>query len=335
MHTDSANIMRSHIRARAFLAMLLMGTTSTVAHSAAEPTVLMGGLADAQAMTIQRGTNNVLIAMKDGRIARLAESEMSDLLTGLAEGPKAQTPASICMVGPTILAAATNGLQGSPDQVVIFEVPEAGKPAIKASAAIRFDLPAGYKCRGITATSRAILVAAIDTEQNATILQLPIRKADLLDHADGYGELQPRIATGLTVADGAPVRITTTPTGELLASCALAESPNRIVYFRMTDGQPLVSFALGETLLVDLAYSKRSREQSSLYAVGRDSAGESGLFRLKARLIDGLQRVETVKVAALDEPTSLAFGSDGSVYVIERGTPGETTGRVLKFEPLP
>lgn len=293
------------------------------------------GLHEPQAITIQRGTNHPLVAVSDGRVIRIAGDGATDLVTGLPTGKSEQNAVSLTMVAPAVLAIGTSGVTQTRGTLLIVELPEPGRPAVEADSAIRFDLPNGHRASAIAASADAVIVTAVNAKNEVVIFRLPIRKADLLDDADGYGRFEGPFSTDLHVAPAHTTVAAFTATGELIVGGTSLERSSRIIFYRMTDRQPLVDFPITLNQLTGVAFSPDSNGASNLYVTGTSDRDEAGFFRLEARLRAGRQVTETVRIAALQNPTSLAFDSKGALYVTELGRPDTPTGRVLKFASIP
>jgi hypothetical protein len=64
---------------------------------------------------------------------------------------------------------------------------------------------------------------------------------------------------------------------------------------------------------------------------------KGGLFQLIAEKSDQEQSLKAVKVASLDKPTAMAFGTDGALYITVIGTQKEgdekPSGKLLRIMP--
>ncbi|MCP4814743.1 MAG: hypothetical protein GY888_19725, partial [Planctomycetaceae bacterium] len=64
-------------------------------------------------------------------------------------------------------------------------------------------------------------------------------------------------------------------------------------------------------------------------------ASAGGLFEISVDRSTQGQKLKLAKIVALDKPTAMAFGPDGSLYVTVLGKPGSAgekpTGKLLRF----
>ena len=220
--------------------------------------------------------------------------------------------------------------------VYIVSVPAAGSPAIHVDQALRFGpLPAENGAPGegdfyaIAATSDAIFATSNGDDEHGWIVAIPIRKADQLNVAAGYGRLTRFLATKPLVHVDAPMGITMSPRGELVVGqmgeiSEVADS--RLTFYRLDDGQPLLDLATGLYDVTSIAYGQPQTPSNKPQLYALDFAWKvpdaAGLYRLDAQLkADQLSSDRCRRGSRrLDKPTAMALGLDGSLYVTVFGT---------------
>ncbi len=128
--------------------------------------------------------------------------------------------------------------------------------------------------------------------------------------------------------------LTATPQGELVVGLA-GKTDNardsRLLFCGARTGRTLLAAAVELRDLIDLAYSPKT---GRLYAADFSAAApeEGGIFRLDATPDGG---VKPVRIATLTQPTALAVGDDGGLYVAQlKGSvdgEGRAPGRVVRI----
>jgi hypothetical protein len=91
-----------------------------------------------------------------------------------------------------------------------------------------------------------------------------------------------------------------------------------LVFRNPIDGMMALELTIDLPAIVGLAYSPIT---GNLYAASapRDSQGQGGIFRLDDVGERGAPACKAAKIAKVDNPTALAFGPDGALWVTAIG----------------
>jgi hypothetical protein len=227
------------------------------------------------------------------------------------------------------------GISGAPPELRLYELANVGH-ALRADGAkqkVAPDLPGNdsepkfAEFVGLARTRSNdfvadMLLAAI---RGVGVWKVPVR-------ANVLGEMS-RLESMPRFLDISPTVLTISEQGYLLTVDYDESSrsiKSRFVFLNPTNGQVVLGFDPGLVDVRGVAYSPKSGD---LYAVatvyGKD---EEGLFRLDDARQPGEREVTVTKLADIREPTAMAFGPDGAVYVSTLGDKSkDDDGALLKI----
>jgi hypothetical protein len=200
------------------------------------------------------------------------------------------------------------GMAGAPPELRVYEFAAAGGPLAADAAKQRVtpQLPDEGACLGLARTRSNDFVAdmLLVGVSRSGLWKVPVR-------ANMLGEMS-RLEGGPGFLVHMPLAIS--EQGYLLAVDDSSRSiRNRFLFLNPTNGQVVHQLDPRLTEVSGVAYSPNS---GNLYAIakvyGKD---EEGLFRLDDAREPGGQAVTVTKLANIREPTAMAFGPDGALYV--------------------
>jgi hypothetical protein len=227
------------------------------------------------------------------------------------------------------------GTSGAPPELRLYELADAGH-ALSADGAkqkVAPDLPVNdseakfAEFIGLTRTRSNGSVAdmLLATIRGVGVWKVPVR-------ANVLGEMS-RLESMPRFLDITPTVLTISEQGYLLTVDYNESSrsiKSRFVFLNPTNGQVVLGFDPG---LVDVRGVTYSPKSGNLYAVatvyGKD---EQGLFRLDDARQPGEREVTVTKLSDIREPTAMAFGPDGALYVTTLGDKSkDDDGALLKI----
>lgn len=327
------------------VALVLIGLPSKLVWSD-EPAKLeqvFAGLDQPTAVAIQPKTETVFIAESAARkIVRAVDGKPHDVVTGFATANVrlgttefAAGPLGITFLDGKTLAVVGAGPEAGPQRLSIISVPEPKKPALSASTT-KFPpqaLPeegrgAGEEnFRSVAATSAGVYIAVHGNDAQAG--GGLIAKAEV--NGTKVGELT-RFVPGSDKQRLSPAGLAISPRGEVVVAYQGEHNTpgdSQLAFFNSKSGQQLLSLQTGLSDIVALAYSPKG-QLYALDAAGHDPA-QAGLFQLVADYNSGKTRIKPIKIATLRQPSSLAFASDGTLYITTLGAAPE--GKLWKIAP--
>ncbi len=142
--------------------------------------------------------------------------------------------------------------------------------------------------------------------------------------------LRPLATAGELPPDTTPRAVTVSPQGHVVVAVESQgkETPSQLLFAdpELTDasGPPLL-MELDTSGMVALAYAPQVRPVNRrLYALISQANGSkaSGLYRIDAAIVDGVQYGAAVLLAELENPTAMAFGAADELYVTTAGDDG-------------
>jgi len=227
------------------------------------------------------------------------------------------------------------GYKDGEECVRVYAVPASGKPAINyekdASQKLGPLTPAEGllgegNLYGLALTSSALYVTCNGDDTKGWVAMAELNGTKL-------GKLERWLPTKEAVEVDAPVGIAINKQGDIVIGQMgeMNKPQDSLLSFYSAKTKKLLSNF--ETKLYDIsgvAYSPSGKLYVTDFAWMKPEEG--GLFRIDQSGND----VKTVKIASLDKPTSLAFASDGTLYITVIGPKGEnenasTQGKLLKI----
>jgi hypothetical protein len=317
--------------------------------NAAEPkiTVVVEGLNNPTAVAQQPGGDLFVAESGAGRVVRIVEGKAFEAIGGSAIDKYGKGP--IYDIGPLGLAflndkqvvVSDGGYADGEEFVRIFEVPGRGADPVKFDAPLAKlgplaavgDAKAEGNLYGVAVAGQAIFVTCNGDDAKGWIA----RTATTTGGPKSYGPLERFIASKEATGVDAPAGITVEKSGLLVVGqMGKIDAPkdSRLAFYHPKTGKLLLNLETGLYDIAGLGYSPTGL----LYVVDFAwmSPGEGGLYRLDAVKSDAGQAIKATKIAALDKPTAICFGTDGSLYATVLGTAkaGDAAkpGKLLKIE---
>jgi hypothetical protein len=301
---------------------------------AAEPKVdtVLEGLRGPCGIAIQPETGHVFLADSGAlRVVRVVDGKLEEVVTGFSKVTFG--PGDKLEVGPLGLAfldKQTLVVGGSDSeeqgQVLVFTLPQPGQAAVAVdNAKYSLKMPAADKVVGVFYGTAVTKTGVFATQPGSGGKSL-IAKADLSGtKIENFRRFVPAKDASPVAA---PTAITISPRGELVVGESGDEDTpgdSSLSFFAARDGQRLASYRTGLNDLVALAYSP----QGQLYALdcAWADASQGGLFQLVAFRNGNVHEIKAEKIASLERPTAMAFGSKGELYVTVLG------GKLLRIAP--
>jgi len=124
---------------------------------------------------------------------------------------------------------------------------------------------------------------------------------------------------GLGKATGIAITPRPRPPFLVVAHVGSLETPQDSTISFYVPSSATVAMNLGTGLhdMVALAYSPTGQLYAADFALNEEESG--GIYRLDDARVDGQQACQAVKIASIPRPTSLAFTSDGTLFVTALG----------------
>jgi sugar lactone lactonase YvrE len=330
-----------------FWAMLILvgAMVGTTASAEEKIETVIEGLVNPCGVAVQPETGDLFIADSGaGRIIRVQVGEdgkatQSDVVTGFTKDVYGKGP--MYDIGPLGLAFLDKKtlIVGGGDKVdveeviYVFDVPEAGAAAIKVDDAkaklgpleSTDELKAEGNYYGVAIAGGSVYASANGDDTKGWIVRAAIEGTN-------FGELERSIATKEATNVDAPVALTVDPRGNLVVGqMGEINAPNDslLTFYNPKSGEKRLNLETGLFDITGLAYSPKGHLYATDFAWM--AAEEGGLFRLDAEGQGQEQTINAVKITALDKPTALAFGKDGSLYITIIG--GEGGGKLVRLAP--
>jgi hypothetical protein len=226
----------------------------------------------------------------------------------------------------------------------LYEVPTDGKPLAADAMKQHVDLPADTEpptpdaqSRGHFALARTrandhvpdmLLVISPDAGRSGELSRIPAR-------AGTFGELGVFPLAKERLPAGAPTTIAVSEQGYVVLSFTDGDSSreSHLAFVNPIDGSVVMSLTIDLPGVTGLAYSTNS---SALYAIASapTAGNEGGVYRIDSAGQLGKPAARAVKLADVTQPTAIAAGPDGTLYVTELGKSSDTStapGQLLKL----
>jgi hypothetical protein len=316
--------------------------------------VLATKLDHPSAVTVQPGSGDVLVSNTGaGEVVRFAGGKadaQSTAITGFAhstsepnDNPIAGVgPLGLAFVDPNVLAVGTGEAKNGDQTIRIFELPKASTDAKP------LGLDAAKSKLGPTTVTGTTLAGAGNFYSLAVSEFAPptlyatnrgpsergwIFKSDIRNHT-AASPLTPNINTKIESHTAAPAALAVNPHGLLVVGHmgTLDQPHDSWLSFYNTKTEPvtlMVHYPTNLHDIVGLAYSPKS---GALYAVDFAAAhpADGGVYRLDSGTVDRRSGVKSVKIAAIDRPTALAFSPENTLYVTSFGAAAESQSEESK-----
>ena len=342
--------------ARSVFTCLTFSGLLTLARSAEPPDVIVGGLQHPCGVAVQPNTAQVFVSERAlGRVVRVVEGQLQEVLVGLPRGTRELTPP--VDPGPldlTFLDAETLAVSGAEQAggaaiLYVAPVPQIGADPLPAGAALALPVadPAAagpLRLLSVTTNGSTVFCAVRTADGRGGIGTISLQNASQLNLAASYQAYQPLTEMRAEAVWDYPVSLVIAPRGELVVAQRNRQADavdNQLAFYRATDGKRLLQLPTGLSSLTDLAYGARRGGSTAplLYALdqGGSAANGGGLYRLDATFDQRTVQIQATQIAALDRPSAMALGGDGSLYVTvlgaEQPDDAQPVGQLLRFPP--
>jgi hypothetical protein len=321
---------------------------------------LLAGLDQPTSVALRPGSENLGAAelfvseSGAGRVLRLTVDDPSKSRPVVSGFPIAESsdlpatrvgPLGLAFLSRNRLAVGTGGLGPGADVVRVYNVSDAAAElAYDASDHAAGPVPASDRSAdgegaywSLAASERAMFVVPRRGDAQGWVL-----KATL--DANRIADLAPMVAVRDLAGAPAPGAVAVDPRPQLhylvvgTRGAATAEPDARITMVSPLSGALALNMNTGLRDIAALAYSPAP--SFDLYAAD-DSQAEpaaGGVYRIEAVQVDGRSSCRAVKIASAARPTSIAFTSDGAMFVTALGEPAAgdaaaPAGVLLKITP--
>jgi len=305
---------------------------------------VVGNLSNPCGVAVQPGTNQVYLTdSARGRVCRVDGGKLEDVITGSPKDVYGKGP--FYDIGPLGLVFTSDGksvivgdggYKDGEECVRMYSIPASGKPAINYEKDAAQKLGPLTPAEGVLGEGNlyglALSSSALYVTCNGDDTKGWVAIAEL--NGTKFGKLERWLPTKEAVEVDAPVGIAINKQGDIvIGQMGEVNKPqDSLLSFYSANTKKLLSNF--ETKLYDISGVAYSPTTGRLYVTDFAwmKSDEGGLFRIDQSGND----VKTVKIASLDKPTSLAFASDGTLYITVIGPKGEnenasTQGKLLKI----
>ena len=324
--------------------LALLALASSAAAQDAKLETVVSGLNNPCSIAIQPETGHVFVADSGaGRVVRIVEGKIEPVIEGspkdiYGKGPMYDVgPMGLVFLDKDTLVVGDGGYKDGEELLRVYTVPAAG------SAPLDYEKDAKETTNPLTGTddvkpegnfyALAIAANAVFVTCNGDDTKGWVSKSEI--NGTKLGELKRSIATKEATSVDAPVGITVSPEGHLVVGqMGEINLPNDslLTFYSPKDGKMLMNLTTNLHDITGLAYSPTKK---LLYATDFAwmDAKEGALYRLDK---SSATEAKAVKIASLDKPTAIAFGSDGTCYITIIGTAkeeGKPAGALVKIAP--
>jgi hypothetical protein len=280
-----------------------------------------------------------------GRVIRIWNYEPnspSDVITGfpltsLGESGIRVGPIGLLFIDQSHLIVGASGSDSA--RVALFELPDQPESISFEQEKQQIELGTNGRTRNhIYAFARtcannavpdAIMITCFADDHTGEVRKLSLREGIL-------GDTQPIGAFGNEAKPTIPAAIAVADSGFVVVSwVGSLEVPHdsRLTFINPTNGSRSMELSTDLNDVVGLAYSPKS---GNLYAadVAWMNADVGGVFRIDDASEPGTPKCKTVRIADVLQPSALAFGPDGALYVTAMGESSDVTaddGKLLRI----
>lgn len=314
--------------------VVLVNESHAAEESQVKVTTVLEGLDNPADVAISPGGEVLVAESGAGRVIRVAGSKAEPVVTDFAVDSREQDgrtvgvgPLSLAFVGDSKLVVGCGGLPNGEDMVRLYALPGPGEslsasdtyddygpwPADKNSATGEGDFAALAVVRGKDHKWSDIFVASNGDPSRGWIGRM---------RSGGHAKITPFVAVREAGGVGLPVAIAVAPTAEqqylvVALEDAEADGESQLAFYERRSGRLLLRLSAGLHDVSGIAYSTRTPQLFAVSSASKASGG--GLYRLDQGFADGKQSVTPVKIVELDRPTSLAFATNGTLFVTTAG----------------
>jgi hypothetical protein len=303
------------------------------------------GLNNPAGIAVQPETGHVFIADSGAlKVVRIVDGKAEDVITGFSKdvygkGPMYDIgPLGLAFLDKDTLVVGGGGKPDGEEELFLFTVPKAGEKAIAADKPkLSFKLPAMADVKGegnfygIAITKTGIYVTTNGDDTKGWVAKADINGTKVENFARS-------IATKEAVEVDAPIGITISPRGEIVVGQMgdiNVPEDGLLSFYSAKDGKLLANYKTGLNDITALTYSPKGQLYATDFAWL--DATKGGLFQFIAEIKEGKPSLKATKIASLDKPTAMAFGSDGTLYITLIGTAKEgsksSPGKLVKIAP--
>lgn len=318
-----------NLRTMAVIAALSLCCTAS--YGQPKVTTVVGGLDNPSGVAVQPETGHVFVSDSGaGKVIRVVDGKAQDVVVGFktdiyGKGPMYNIgPLGLMFLDKNTLVVGGGDLVDGEEKLRVFTVPAAGEDPVKVDQAISsYALPAEGDIKGegnfyaLAGGKDAIFATSNGDDTKGWVAKASVKNGKVTD-------FKRFIATKEAVNVDAPVGATMSPRGELVIGQMgeiTVPHDGLLTFYRAEDGKMLMNLETGLYDITALAYSPKGELLATDFAWMKTDEG--GLFQLIATQKEGKQAIEAKKIVALDKPSAMAFGSDGTLYITVFGTAKE------------
>jgi serine/threonine protein kinase len=301
--------------------------------------VIFDGLMNPTGVAIQPETGAVFVSdSAAGRVLRIVDENVQEVITGyltdanVRASTRHTVPVGLVFLSKNRLVVADATIPDGAEYLRVFQIPTVDAVTLGCNECLHVAATdttrAGVNSYAVATTDTALYVTCNGDNTKGWISKSDIRSAS-------FGDLTRFITTKEATGIDSPVAITISPRGELVVGqmgAVTVPYDALLSFYDARDGRLLYNEPTGLHDIIALTYSPKGH----LYALdfAWTDLSQGGLFRLDN---DGAGGVNAVKIASLDKPTAMAFGTDGSLYITLIGAVADGqevgVGQLVRLDP--
>lgn len=300
--------------------------------------LVLDGLDNPSGIAIQPETGTVFVS--DSGAARIIKVENGVAVPVVVDfkidiygkGPQYNIgPLGLLFLDKNTLVVGGGDVVDGEEMLYVFDLTDMKEPLKASAPKASFKLPAEGEIKGegnfyaLTQVMGAIYVTCNGDDTKGWVSRAALEG----NNVTGFERY---LATKEATQVDAPVGITTSPRGELVVGqMGEINVPNDslLTFYDPKTKETLLNLKTELHDITALAYSPSPRSQLYALDFAWMDTTQGGLFQI---LKDAEKGVRTKKIVALDKPTAMAFGPDGSLYITQIG-PEAKKGSLMKVEP--